>query len=233
MNNETSNPSAFPNAGIPTNLQLDIQPRRCARLSWRIQVRLVLIAATATVFALNERAAAQIALPTVTLVQVAGPGNGYPTEQVSFCFSKIDWKYTPENNGPSESGESFFLPKKKANVMLRIIDESTGHEVAKKSIAITPGALPSDPCVRFVVPAITPTSTALASLSIGVEAIGVPAVLSTPYIGVVSVSSQPVPPSIVTSSLEIFSLGANGLPVNPRVIPSSVTCPADEFPCSY
>jgi len=233
MNNETFNTAAFPNAGIPSNLQLDIQPRRCARLSWRVPVRLALIAAIVTVCASHERAAAQIALPTVTLVQVAGPGNAYPTEQVSFCFSKIDWKYTPENNGPSESGEGFFLPKKNANVTLRIIDESTGHEVAKKTMAITPGALPSDPCVRFVVPAITSSSAAFASSSIGVEAVGVPTVLSTPYIGVVSVSSEPVPPSIVISSLEIFSLGANGLPVNPRVIPSSVTCPADEFPCSY
>src|SRR5215472_4012167 len=176
MNNETFNTAAFPNAGIPSNLQLDIQPRRCARLSWRVPVRLALIAAIVTVCASHERAAAQIALPTVTLVQVAGPGNAYPTEQVSFCFSKIDWKYTPENNGPSESGEGFFLPKKNANVTLRIIDESTGHEVAKKSMAITPGALPSDPCVRFVVPAITSSSAAFASSSIGVEAVGVLAV---------------------------------------------------------
>ncbi|MBV9267685.1 MAG: hypothetical protein JO061_16065, partial [Acidobacteriaceae bacterium] len=168
-----------------------------------------------------------------TLVQVSGPAKAFPTEQVSLCYSSLEYPYVPENRGgSSESGEGFFLPRKKASVTLRIIRADDHTEVAKKMISVTPGALPGDPCLEYVVPAAIISSTGSADSSIAADLVS--ALPSTAaYIGVVSISAQPLPPSAVSSSMQIFALGPNGLPVNPRVVPPSVTCPADEFPCSY
>ena len=202
---------------------------RCASPSWKSQVRLALIVASIAFCGLLDRAVAQVVIPNVTLVQISGPGHAYPTEILSLCYAKLDYPYTPENRGSSESGGESFAPKKAAKVTLRIVEMTTGTEVAKNVIFVAPGALPADPCAEYVVPAATTTSTARSNGS----AVTVPA--STPaYIGIVSVSSEPVPPSAVTSSFQIYTLGADGLPVSPRVIPPSVTCPADDFvPCSY
>jgi hypothetical protein len=183
---------------------------------------LALIAAGVIVPGPVARGVAQIALPEATLVQISGPGSAYPTEHISLCYEKVDYPYTPENPGGSEEGS--FVARKKATVTLRIIEAHTGMVRAKKVIAVTPGALPSDPCVEYVVPTIVSTASLTAS--------ALPT--STPtYIGVVSISGQPLPPSVVTSSLQIFTLGQNGLPANGRFIPPTVTCPANDYPCAY
>ena len=227
MESKTLTIPGLPHAAVPSHSQPDMQARGRRLLPWRNQIRLALIIACIAVCALHDRAAAQIALPTFTLVQISGPAQAYPTEQLSLCYSSLDYPYVPENSGgSSESGGGSFSPKKAKTVTLRIVDAGSHSEVAKKVISVTPGALPSDPCLEYVVPAATTTSTGLSAASITLP--------STPaYIGVVSVSSQPLPPSAVSSSLQIFALGANGLPVNPRIVPPSVTCPADEYPCSY
>lgn len=192
------------------------------------QIRLALIATSIAACGLPHRALAQVAVPDVTLVQIFGPGHAYPTEHVSLCFSRLDYPYVPENRGGS--GGDSFVPKKAATVTLRIVEMTTGTEVAKNVISVTPGALPGDPCIEYVVPSST-TSTALPASLIGGG--------STPaYIGLVSDKHKDwflenEPPSAVTASFQIFALGADGLPVNPRVIPASVTCQADAFPCSY
>lgn len=176
------------------------------------------------------RAAAQVAPdppPTTgTLVQIAGPASGYPNEHVVFCFTKVKPRYTPEN--PVDVGHSQ-VPEKPDSATLVIIDAFTGAEKAKKQITLPVAgspALPSDPCVEYVVPA------SVASSTIGfveVTAIASPQML----IGVVSVSSEPVPPAAVTSSLEIFTPGPFGIPLNIRHIPPIVTCPSGETPCVY
>jgi hypothetical protein len=231
MKNETLNIPRLLNAANPTSSQSGIRAQRCRFFPWsrsmKTLIRLALIASSILVPGLLDRALAQIVLPEVTLVQVSGPGSAYPTEHLSFCYSKLDYPYTPENAGGTEEGS--FAPKRKATVTLRIVDITTGVEKVKKVILVTPGALPPDPCVEYIVPAVTSTSTAS---SIGSAAAATPA--STPaYIGVVSISSGLIPPSAVTSSLQIFTPSANGLPTNVRFIPPAVTCPADGYPCAY
>jgi hypothetical protein len=211
-------------AADPSNSPLDSGMEKVRLRPWggsmKNWIRLALIASSMIVPGLVGRGAAQIALPSITFVQVSGPGSAYPTEHLSFCYTRLDYPYTPEDPGGSEEGA--FVPRAKATVTLRIVDATTGAEKAKKVLAVTPGALPSDPCVEFVVPAVVSTASVIASVA--------PA--STPvYIGVVSVSSQPLPPSAVSSSLQIFAVGQNGLPTNVRVIPPAVTCPANDFPC--
>ena len=193
-------------------------------------IRLAFITTSIAVCALHGRAVAQIGLPPITLVQISGPAQAYPTEQLSLCYAGLDWTYTPENRNGSNGS---FLPKKKATVTLRIVDAGSRSELGKKVISITPEALPGDPCLQYVVPAASATSTGAAASSIGSAASSDPP--STPaYIGILSVSSQPFPPSAASSSLQIFALGANGLPANPRVVPPSVTCPADDLlTCAY
>jgi len=227
MESKTLTIPGLPHAAVPSNSRPHTQAKGCRLLPWRNQIRLALIAASVTVCVFQGRAVAQVALPTFTLVQVSGPAQAYPTEQISLCYSALDYPYVPENSGgSSESGGGSFSPKKAKTVTLRIVDAGSHSEVAKKVISVAPGALPGDPCLEYVVPAATTTSSGLSAISVTLPA--------TPaYIGVVSVSSQPLPPSAVSSSLQIFTLGPNGLPVNPRIVPPSVTCPADQYPCSY
>jgi hypothetical protein len=196
-------------------------------LPWRgtvkAQIRLTVIAASIIVPGPVARAVAQVAVPEPIFVQLSGPGSAHPTEHVSFCYQKVDYPYTPENRGDNEEGA--FVARKKATVTLRIIEAHTGIVRAKKVIAVTPGALPSDPCVEYVVPAVASIASLIGAVP--------PAATPASYIGVVSVSGQPLPPSVVTSSLQIFTLGQNGLPSNVRIIPPVVTCPANDYPCVY
>ena len=186
-------------------------------------IRLALIASSVICPGLLDRAMAQIAVPNATLVQVTGPAFAFPNEHLSLCFAKLDYPYTPEDPGGATEGSSF-IARKKATVTLRIIDSTTGTEKVKKVVTVTPPALPSDPCVEFVVPAVTTTSTSVTTAAV---------ITTSPvYIGVVSVSSEPVPPSAVSSSLQIFTPTLTGTPANFRVIPTAVTCPYNEY-CAY
>jgi hypothetical protein len=236
MKNETLNIPGLLNSARPFNPHRSAKTGRYRLIPWRIslktQTRLGLIASIIVAPGLLGHAMAQVAaLPNVTLVQITGPGSAYPTEHLSLCYSKLDYPYTPEDPGGTEEGS--FVPKEKATVTLRIVDITTGAEKVKNVILLTPGILPSDPCVEFVVPAVTTTSTSSVDASIESAATTVAPASTPAYVGVVSVSSQPLPPSAVTSSLQIFTPGVNGLPTNVRFIPPAVTCPANDYPCAY
>lgn len=121
------------------------------------------------------------------------------------------------------------IEQKPSAATLRIVDARTGAEKAKKDIMLPVDgspALPPDPCVEFVVPAVTASPGTTSIFPPGATA---PAI----YIGVVSVSSEPVPPGVsVVSSLDIF-LPVFGIATNIRHVVPSVTCPPGEFPCVY
>jgi hypothetical protein len=207
----------------------------------KMQVRLALIAPSMLVTALLPRAVAQVALPDI-FVQVTSAGLGYPGETVSFCFSTVRVSYNSQNQTETDVGYS--LDKQKPGVAtLQIINADTHSKVAEKDVTLPPPGspeLPSDPCVQYNIPlAVTSSSLICASCP--------PASSASAYIGLVSVSSEPVPPTTgsaevssepvppvsVVSSLEIFTLGTNGFPQNVRHISSSSTCPSLQGPCLY
>jgi hypothetical protein len=192
-----------------------------------------LVIASFTIPGLLKTAAAQVGPPTDTFVQVIGPAQASPGEHLSFCFQRVKYKYTPQNpsQGPVDVGHA--LSKDKPDTAtLRILDGITGAEKAKKDITFPvegSPALPSDPCVEFVVPVVAASSTATAIIF-------PPPVAAAPmiFIGVVSVSSEPVPPLppgvTQLSSLDIY-VPVFGIPTNVRHVATSATCPSSGSPC--
>jgi hypothetical protein len=118
---------------------------------------------------------------------------------------------------------------KPSTATLRILDAITGAEKVKKDVSFPvegSPALPSDPCVEYVIPTVSSTTAALIAAP-------APAIAPAVYIGVVSVSSEPVPPGVApVSSLDIFT-PIFGVPANIRHIVPSVTCPPSDTPCVY
>jgi hypothetical protein len=189
------------------------------------------IACSITILGTLEPAAAQEVSSVSTIVQITGPASASPGEHVSFCYQSVKYNYTPQNpsQNPVEVGHSF-AKDKPASATLRILDGITGEEKAKKQIMLPVSgspALPSDPCVEFVVPALTSsliTSTSIAAPGATAHAI---------FLGVVSVSSEPVPPGAApVSSLEVF-LPVFGVPTNVRHVATSVTCPSADRACVF
>ena len=193
-----------------------------------------LMIASFTIPGLLKTVAAQVGPPTDTFVQVIGPALASPGEHVSFCFQRIKYNYTPQNPSQSPVSVGHSLAKDKPDTAtLRILDGVTGAEKAKKDVTFPvegSPALPSDPCVEFVVPALaaSPTGTAIVF----------PPVPAAPmiFIGVVSVSSEPVPPLppgvTQLSSLDIY-LPVFGIPTDLRHVATSATCPSSGSPCVF
>ena len=181
------------------------------------------VASSIAIPGLLNHSAAQVV--TGTLVQVTGPALASPGEHISFCFQSIKYNYTPQNppQSPVDVGHSLVVGGP-VIATLRILDGVTGSVKASKDVSFPVAgspALPSDPCVEFAVP-VTSVSSAAA--------------IATPpsiYIGVVSVSSQPLPPGAApNSSFDIFT-PIFGIPTNIRHIVPGPTCPPGEYPCVY
>jgi hypothetical protein len=191
-------------------------------------MRWALIATCIALPGLLDRAYAQVAPGVGTLVQITGPALANPGEHLSFCFQRVEFKYTSTN--PVDVGHSL-VKDQPGTATLRIVDAVTGAEKAKKDIALPvegSPALPSDPCVEYVVPVVS-TSSVVTSILSPAPAASAPAI----YIGVVSVSSQPLPPGVApVSSLDIFT-PIFGIPANIRHVPNGPTCPPGEYPCVY
>ncbi len=170
--------------------------------------------------ALLNHAAAQVA--TNTFVQVTGPALAFPGEQISFCFQQIKFNYTAQSpQNPADVGHSQ-VPEKPQTATLRLLDAITGIVVAQKDVTFPVAgspALPSDPCVDYTIPATADT--------------GAVADRHKDWIGVVSISGQPLPPGAApNSSFDIFT-PVFGFPTNVRHIAPGPTCPTSSAPCVY
>jgi hypothetical protein len=191
-------------------------------------MRWALIATCIALPGLLNRADAQVAPSVGTFVQITGPALANPGEHLSFCFQKVEFKYTSQN--PVDVGHSL-VKGEPGTATLRIVDAVTGAEKARKDITLPvegSPALPPDPCVKYVVPAVSASSFTTSILS-PTPAASAPAI----YIGVVSVSSQTLPPGVApVSSLDIFT-PIFGIPTNIRHVSNGPTCPPGEYPCVY